>query len=106
MAYATATEAVAHARYAGDSASPARETREIEGALESARRLNEIAAKAGARLGDMKQRLLGLAEPQSVGPKDGPRPISCETVELRNLMQSLEANLDRVHENITALERV
>lgn len=104
MAYAN--EASPSLRYIEAAVSPARETREIEGALESVRRLNELAAKAVARLGDMKQRLLGLSEPQTVSAKDGPRPISCETVELRNLMQSLEAHIERVHDSISALEHV
>jgi hypothetical protein len=93
VTYATGTEA-------------ARETREIEGALEHARRLNDIAAKAVARTTDMKHRLLGLVEPQAPNAKDGPKPVPCELTELRQLLQSLDGSLDRLHENLTTLERV
>ena len=91
---------------AAGEANAARETREIEHAVEQARRLNEIAMKAVARTNDMRSRLLGLCDPPSPIAKDGPKPVSCETGELRSLLMALDTTLDKLHENITQLERV
>lgn len=105
--YASVSDSLPPGRYAGEAAQPSRETREVEALLESARRLNDIAAKAYARTNDMKVRLLGLSDPQSVGNnKEVAKIVPCELTDLRQNLGSLEMWLDKLHENITALERV
>lgn len=83
-----------------------RDTREVEGLLEAARRLTEVTSRAIARTNDMKHRLLGMSEPTSITKDQPPQPKGPELTELRVLLSVLEAGLDKVHENITTLERI
>lgn len=92
--------------YAGEAAVQAREPREVESMLEAARRLVDAAQKACARTTDLKHRLLGLVEPGATLAKDGPKPVPCELTELRQHLQQLDTLLDRLHDNIGALERI
>jgi hypothetical protein len=94
--------AVGHASEAGAAA---RETREIEGMLELSRRLVDAAQKACARTSEMKHRLLGLVEPTQIA-KDGPKPVPCELTELRQNLHQLDSLFGRLHDDITALERI
>ena len=106
MAHYEATDRAAAMTYVAAGSTAPRETREIESAIEQARRLNDIAMKAVARTTDMRSRLLGLCDPPSPLVKDGPKPVPCETTELRQLLTMLDTQLGELHENITTLERV
>lgn len=84
----------------------ARDTREVEGMLELSRRLLDVAQRACARTSDMKHRLLGMSEPMQAGAKDGPKVVASELPELRGNLGALDVLLDRLHENLTVLERI
>lgn len=104
MAYQS--DKIERAGYGADAAATPRESREVEALVEKSRRLAEIAMKAVARTGDMKGRLLGIVEPSAGGKDGGPKSVPCELTELRQNLEALDSYLDRLHENITVLERV
>ena len=84
---------------------PGREMRQVEAAIQKARSMADRASNAISLLDDMRQRLLGLSEPEP--PKgSAPEPVRSELEDLNHQLDRLCNLLMAIEEKAGSLQRV